>query len=52
MTDITKCLDHDCPLRWCCYRYRAPMSEYQSVFAESPRKGDDCEEWLPMRSEA
>jgi hypothetical protein len=48
MSDITKCADATCPKNNVCYRYIAPYNEFwQSYFAESPRHGDECDEfWL------
>lgn len=30
MPDISMCLDHKCPLRETCYRYKATPSKWQS----------------------
>lgn len=44
MADITMCMDNECPQNKTCYRYNAIPNEFrQSYFANSPRKGEDCE---------
>lgn len=53
MADITMCTDKECSKRLSCYRFTAPVSElWQSYFMESPRKGDDCEEYWEARKSA
>jgi hypothetical protein len=44
MADITMCKDNECKNKNTCYRYNAPSNQYyQSYFADSPRKENDCE---------
>jgi hypothetical protein len=44
MADITACLDEGCGKRLSCYRFTCPWSNYaQSVWKDSPRKGEECE---------
>lgn len=46
MADITMCLDDECKKRLDCYRFTAPKSTIlQSYFMESPRKGDNCDQY-------
>jgi hypothetical protein len=46
MADIAMCRDMECPVKFKCYRHTAPWNQFrQSVFAESPRKGDKCESY-------
>lgn len=42
MADIAMCLDHECPSRVHCYRYRAKPSEWQS-YAGFKHEGERCE---------
>ena len=44
MSDITMCLDTECPQKERCYRYTGtPKKIWQSYFFESPKKMDGCE---------
>ena len=44
MADIAMCTDQECSRRFSCYRFTAPTDWlYQSMFAESPRKEEECE---------
>ena len=36
MSDITKCTGIDCPHKNDCYRFTAPMSDYQYMLAKPP----------------
>ena len=46
MADITMCTDEECSKRFRCYRFTAPCNERrQSVFMESPRKGEECDKY-------
>jgi len=45
MPDICKCNDKDCEIKDKCYRYWSEPSYMQSYFAESPRKGYECEHY-------
>ena len=39
MADLTKCSDHDCPMKYDCHRYTvAPNPHRQSYFGKSPLK--------------
>lgn len=49
MPDITMCKDEACPSRSACWRYEARPSPWQSYFAESPRRGDVCEQHWPIK---
>lgn len=50
MPDLSMCDDKECPKRKECYRYMAIPNEYrQSYFADSPRKGDGCDEFIKIR---
>lgn len=41
------CTDRKCPFENKCYRYMATPREFeQAYFSESPRKGDECEEFI------
>jgi len=51
MADITKCGDDACPKRHTCWRWMAPAGEWQSYFAESPRKGDECDYYWPCKKD-
>lgn len=48
MPDITLCPSIHCPEAWRCYRAQAKPDDYQSYFAEDPRKTDGCEYFWPM----
>jgi hypothetical protein len=44
--DIAMCTDQECSRRFSCYRFTAPTDwEYQSMFAESPRKEEECDHY-------
>lgn len=46
MADITACQDEECSKRFRCYRFTCPWNEYgQSVWMDSPRKGEECEDY-------
>ena len=46
MADITMCTDMKCPKKFQCYRHTAPWNQWrQSIFAESPRKEEECNEF-------
>lgn len=51
MPDIGMCLNHECPLRDACYRYRAIPSEWQSYAAFKPVDGA-CESFWPIEGRA
>lgn len=62
MPDISMCPDDQCPQASTCYRselsgtkphgYMAEgaFHNWQSYFAESPRKGDECKYFWPSRT--
>jgi hypothetical protein len=54
MPDITMCNDKECPMAAKCYRNQfngTKLSEFrQSWFAESPRKGDECDHFWERRA--
>jgi len=43
MTDISKCVNEDCPSKEKCWRYVAPGSEYQSYANFDPKGEEKCE---------
>lgn len=43
MSDITKCKGTDCPFKKDCYRYTAPMGEWQSMLSTPPIKDNKCD---------
>lgn len=46
MTDISKCGNEECPVKERCYRYTAPVGEYQSwlfINSDKLKKGEECE---------
>lgn len=46
MADITMCNDMKCPMKFDCYRHTAPWNQWrQSIFAESPREEDKCNQF-------
>jgi len=46
MADITMCPGKDCPKKSTCYRFWAIPHEWQSWFAEDPRKEDGtCDQY-------
>jgi hypothetical protein len=45
MTDISKCLNKDCPLKEKCYRWTAPASYYQSYADFKPDENGECEDF-------
>lgn len=52
MTDISKCVGTDCPLKDQCYRYTAPASEHWQAYIAPPynaEKGDCDMFWLNER---
>jgi lipoate synthase len=51
MADITMCNDSECPRCGTCWRFNAPKSSFQSMFAESPRKGDECKYYWQMKDQ-
>ena len=42
MTDITKCTGEGCPFKFQCYRFTAPMGNYQSMFVDVPFEDGGC----------
>ena len=49
MPDISMCMNHTCPHRMECYRYRAVPSEYQS-YAVWPVPDPSCEDHWPIET--
>jgi hypothetical protein len=50
MADITMCMGVDCFFRKTCYRYQAIPNEFwQSYFENSPRVGNECEEYIEIK---
>lgn len=50
MADITMCKDDTCPMAKDCYRHNAKANPFwQSWFVDSPRKGDECSEFIEPR---
>jgi hypothetical protein len=47
MTDITKCTGEGCELKETCYRYTAPMGDYQSMFVTVPFADGECNHQWP-----
>lgn len=46
MTDITKCLNAECPKRFTCYRWTAPHHEFwQATEKFKPDESGNCEMW-------
>jgi len=46
MADIAMCMDMQCPMKFSCYRHTAPWNPFrQTILSESPRKGDECDEF-------
>lgn len=43
MTDITKCLNAECPKAQECYRFTAPASAWQSYSDFKPNEKGECE---------
>jgi hypothetical protein len=50
MADITKCSGIDCPIKETCYRYTAPVSDWnQSWFCEYPFKDGVCDMYYELK---
>jgi len=44
MADITKCVGTDCPVKETCYRFTAPVTDFQqSWFCNCPLKDSKCD---------
>lgn len=44
MSDITKCLNAECPKRFSCYRWTAPHHDYwQAICMFEPDENGKCE---------
>lgn len=49
MADITKCNDEGCERRKQCFRFMSVSNEnWQSYFAESPRKDEGCDHFYQV----
>ena len=49
MTDITKCLGENCPMKESCYRFTAESEGIgQTYFIEPPIKDGKCEHYWEM----
>ena len=52
MSDISKCKGEGCNKKRSCYRFLAPVSEYQSYFMDSPIKEDGtCNQYWEVKAE-
>lgn len=50
MADITKCTGTDCPIKENCYRFTAPVSDWnQSWFFECPLKDGECDMYYELK---
>lgn len=44
------CQDKECPQKNKCYRYSAiPSENLQSYFIETPRKENECDQYIPIK---
>lgn len=46
MSDITKCLNEDCPIKEKCYRWTAIASEWQSYAEFKHDEETGCDDYL------
>jgi hypothetical protein len=48
---IADCIDEACPKHRECRRWQPEPRLFHGRYAESPRKGDECEEYWPKTKE-
>lgn len=50
MTDITKCLTSQCPLKEGCYRWTSPADPYHQSYAQFQPKHGKCEYFIMIEN--
>ena len=46
--DMALCLNHNCPLSYCCYRYQAPPHPYRQSYGDFKYDENGCEYYIDI----